>query len=143
MIGSWKIGYKRDTVIINANIAKATHGETKQEVLGSGDPSQQHQEFVLKEKPLTYISAPTVNGVKSTLELRINEVLWKEVQSLYTLGPNDRAYAVRIENDGRVRIIFGDGIKGARIHADSENVIAKYRVGIGRSGKLKKISFHS
>ena len=59
--------YKRDTVIINANIAKATHGETKQEVLGSGDPSQQHQEFVLKEKPLTYISAPTVNGVKSTL----------------------------------------------------------------------------
>ena len=58
--------------------------------------------------------------------------------SLYTLGPNDRAYVVRIENDGRVRIIFGDGIKGARIHADSENVTAKYRVGIGKSGKLKK-----
>ena len=32
--------YKRDTVTIYGNVAKATHGETRVEVLGSGDASQ-------------------------------------------------------------------------------------------------------
>ena len=32
--------YKRDSVSLNANIVRAIHGETKQEVLGNGDPSK-------------------------------------------------------------------------------------------------------
>ena len=69
--------YKRDTVVLNANVTRATHGETKQEIVGSVFQAQQqqqiqqglqtHQQFILKQKPLTYISAPTSRGVKSTL----------------------------------------------------------------------------
>jgi hypothetical protein len=132
-------GYKKETMILNANIANASHGETKQEeVIGTGDPSQKHQEFLLKENPLTFVSATTAESVKSTLEIRVNDILWKEAPSLYYLKPNDHAYTVRIENDGRTRVIFGDGIHGARLAEDIENLKAKYRVGIGSSGLLKK-----
>jgi hypothetical protein len=128
--------YKRDTVVLNANVAKATHGETKQEILGSGDPSQLQQQIILKQKPLTFISAPTNSGSKSTLEVRVNDILWKEVRFLYNLKADDNTYVVRIENDGQARIIFGDGIRGARPPAGLENITAKYRIGIGTSGIL-------
>lgn len=129
--------YKRDTVKLYANVAKATHGETKEEVLGSGELSQTQQEFVLKQTPLTYVSAPTASGVKSTLEVRVDGVRWDEVNSLYNLKPYDRAYTARIEDDGKARIIFGDGIRGIQPTAGNENIVARYRVGIGMSGMLK------
>lgn len=130
--------YKRDTVTLNVNVARATHGETKEEALGGGDPSKRQQQFALKQTPLTYISASTASGVESTLKVHVDDVLWKEVSSLYSLKPEDRAYMVRIDDDGETRIIFGDGIKGTRPAAGTENIKARYRVGIGTSGILKE-----
>ncbi|MCI5146438.1 MAG: hypothetical protein D3923_13150, partial [Candidatus Electrothrix sp. AR3] len=49
--------FKRDTVKIHGNVIKATHGETRREVLGSGDGSKGLQAFALKQKPLTHVSA--------------------------------------------------------------------------------------
>ncbi len=60
--------YKRDTVTIYGNVVKATHGETRNETLGSGDGSQSLQSFTLKQQPLTFVSAPNPRGVDSTLE---------------------------------------------------------------------------
>jgi hypothetical protein len=40
--------YKRDTVTIYANVVKSTHGETRNEVLGSGDGSKALQQFALR-----------------------------------------------------------------------------------------------
>ncbi|HZH72509.1 MAG TPA: hypothetical protein VFD91_08460, partial [Mariniphaga sp.] len=71
--------YVRNTLTINANVAAATHGETKHESLGSGDGSKAFQEFILKQKPLTYISASTEGGRATTLQIRVNDILWKEV----------------------------------------------------------------
>ena len=71
-------GYMRDTVTINANAVGANHGETVEEVLGSGDGSQANQSFELKKPPLTYVSAATATGSESTLELRVNGVEWVE-----------------------------------------------------------------
>ena len=51
--------YLRESIKIYANVVKATHGETKREVLGSGDPTISQQSFSLKQKPLTYIKVPT------------------------------------------------------------------------------------
>jgi predicted phage baseplate assembly protein len=142
--------YRRDTVTLNANVIRATHGETKQEVIGSWDQSsqqqqqqqpqmqQQQQRFVLKQKPLTYMYAPTSRGVKSTLELRVNEILWKEVDRLYDLKPTDHAYITRTDDDGQTYVVFGDGIKGARPASGMENIVAKYRVGIGTVGMLNE-----
>jgi hypothetical protein len=140
--------YDRSTVSVNANVTAATHGETvpdqassldgrgRGEVLGGGDGAQANQQFALRRRPLTYVSAPTPSGAQSTLELRVNGVLWQEASSLYGLGPRDERYTIRIDDDGLARLIFGDGQMGARLPTGSENITASYRFGEGRSGMV-------
>lgn len=128
--------YRRDSMVLNANVARATHGETKNETLGSGDASKPFQKFVLKQKPLTFISAATASGEQTTLELRVNDVLWEEAPNFYQLPPDRRAYVTRIADDGKVTVQFGDGTTGARPPTGAENVMAKYRTGIGIGGML-------
>lgn len=129
--------YKRDTVTVNANVAAATHGETKIEVLGNGDGSQEFQSFPLTFKPLTHLSGTDPSGARSTLEIRVNEVLWKEAPSFHGLGPHDRRYIKRMGNDGKVTVSFGDGRTGARLPSGSQNVAATYRAGLGLEGMVK------
>jgi hypothetical protein len=129
--------YERASLTINANVALATHGETVQEVLGAGDASQPYQSFVLKQPPLTYVSAATASGGKSTLEVRVNDLLWQEVPSLFGTGPRDRIYISRLSDDGKTTVEFGDGVTGARLPTGRDNVRARYRKGIGLAGLVK------
>lgn len=133
-----KHSYKRETVTINANVARATHGETTSQILGNGSGVQTNQRFTLNKSPLTHISAPTPSGTASTLEVRVNDLLWSEVSSLYPLGPDDQNYVVRLGVDGKSTVIFGDGKRGARLPTGSNNVVAKYRSGIGLDGEVKE-----
>jgi hypothetical protein len=127
--------YDRATVTVNANVARATHGETvRDEVLGNGDGAVAHQRFALKRPPLTYVSAPTPSGAKSTLTVRVNGVSWQEASSLYGLEDQSQHYMVRINADGSTVVIFGDGRMGARPSSGAENVTATYRSGIGLDG---------
>jgi len=128
--------YQRDSVTLNANVAQATHGETKTEVLGSGDGSQSFQKFVLKQMPLTYVSAATSSGAETTLEIRVNDLLWEEVPTLYGVSSDEHVYMTRLANDGKVTVEFGDGITGARLPTGVENVKATYRVGTGLDGMV-------
>jgi predicted phage baseplate assembly protein len=128
--------YKRDTVTIYGNVVKATHGETREEVLGSGDGSVPLQRFTLKQSPLTYLAAPTAAGVESTLEVRVNDVLWHEVARLVDQARNDRVYVTETDDDARTTVIFGDGDHGARLPTGVENVRALYRTGIGKVGNV-------
>ena len=128
--------YVRNTVTINANVAPATHGETVNEVLGSGDASQTNQSFTLKRPPLTYVAAATATGGQSTLQVRVNNLLWQEAPSLFGAAPTDQDYIVRREDDGTTSVTFGDGTMGARLPSGSRNVAATYRTGIGLSGNL-------
>jgi len=130
--------YIRDKVVIYANVAYATHGETVEEILGSGDARKKFQKFMLKANPLTHISASTPGGIKSSLEIRVNDILWKEVESFNNCGRDDRIYITRIDNDSNTTVIFGDGITGARLPGGQNNIRAKYRKGIGLAGILKK-----
>jgi len=130
--------YIRETVTINANIAIATHGETAQEeILGSGRASQPYQKFILRQPPLTYLSAATARGTKSTLEVWVNHVLWQEVPSLYGKSSLDRVYVTQQSNDGQTTIEFGDGNTGSRLPTGVDNVRAIYRKGIGLGGNVK------
>lgn len=129
--------YVRNTVTMNANVASATHGETVSEILGSGDARKTFQGFYLNHKPLTYISASTASGIESTLEVRVNDILWKEAPSLYGHGHNERIYIVRTGDNGRTLIQFGDGKTGALLPSGKENVHAKYRKGSGLEGLVK------
>jgi hypothetical protein len=128
--------YARTTVSINANVARATHGETVHEVLGGGDGAAQNQRFTLRKPPLTYVSARTVTGGESTLTVRVNGVRWHEAVSLYGLDPTSRSYIVRLDDDTNATVIFGDGQSGARLPSGQENVEATYRSGIGPEGEV-------
>lgn len=129
--------YLRDTVSLNANTAYATHGETRTEILGSGDGSKMFQKFLLKQQPLTYVSSTSTSGIASTLEVRVNDIRWKEVPTFYNRKPEERIYISRQEDDGSTYIQFGNGITGARLPSGLENIKATYRVGIGFEGLLK------
>jgi predicted phage baseplate assembly protein len=129
--------YDPATLTIYANVAHATHGETvRGEVLGSGSGAEANQRFALKKPPLTYVSAPTPNGAQSTLVVRVDDVQWQEAPSLFGLGPRDQKYTVRVEDDGRAAVIFGDGVMGARLPSGAQNVVATYRSGIGPQGNV-------
>lgn len=129
--------YKRDTVAIYANVAKATHGETRSEVLGSGDGGKVFQEFQLRQSPLTYLAAPTPAGAESTLQVRVNDVLWHETDSLAGLEPVDRNYITSTDDKSRTSVVFGNGLRGSRLPSGVENVRAVYRSGIGKPGNVK------
>jgi len=129
--------YLRHTVVINANVAQATHGESKTEILGSGNGATSFQKFYLKQKPLTYISSTSPTGIETTLEVRVDDIKWKEVSTFYNTSSEERIYITRCEDDGTTYIQFGDGITGARLSTGVENIVATYRVGIGLEGILK------
>jgi predicted phage baseplate assembly protein len=129
--------YKRDTLRIRANVVPASHGETRMEVLGSGDATRALPRFELKQPPLTWRPAPTAAGAASTLKVRVNEVEWREVDSLAGLGPHDRVFATRTGDDDRTTVFFGNGEQGARPPTGFENLRAEYRSGIGKGGNVR------
>lgn len=128
--------YKRDTVTVAANVVRATQGETRIEVIGSGDGSKSTQQFTLSQSPLTYTSAPTVTGIESTLEVRVNGILWHETDTLAAASSTDRLYQTKTDDTDKVSVTFGNGQHGARLSSGAENVSATYRTGIGTSGNV-------
>ena len=129
--------FDRPATAVAANVAPATHGELKTEILGGGDGSVAFQAFALKQSPLTYVPAATVGGAQSTLQVEVNDVAWSEEPSLLDTGPRTRGYVVDVADDGSTTVRFGDGRRGARPPTGVENVRASYRVGIGTAGNLK------
>ncbi len=136
--------YEPESVLIRANVASATHGETVNETLGDGDASVAYQRFALKQVPLTFTRANTETGKESTLEIWVNDVKWREVPSLFDRKPNERIYITRLADDGTVTVLFGDGRSGARLPTGAGNIRAVYRKGTGlpgmvRAGQLKTL----
>ncbi|HWO26260.1 MAG TPA: putative baseplate assembly protein [Kofleriaceae bacterium] len=129
--------YKRDTLTIYGNVVKATHGETRDEILGSGDGAQALQSFTLKQPPLTFVAAPTAAGAASTLHVYVDNVEWHEADSLAGLGPRDRSFVTATDDAGATRLTFGNGLQGARLPTGVQNVKAIYRSGIGAGGNVK------
>ncbi|WP_406224092.1 hypothetical protein [Streptomyces canus] len=128
--------YAPQTLVLRGNVVTATHGETVNQVLGSGNGEQRFTALPIWRGPLTYVRTAALVGARSTLEIRVNGELWTEVPTLREAGPNDRAYVVRNTEDGMATAVFGDGVRGARLPTGTENVTASYRVGIGADGAV-------
>jgi hypothetical protein len=128
--------YDAATVTVNANAVEATHGETMQEILGSGNATNAALQLQLKQSPLTYVSAPTGNGVQSTLQVRVNNLLWAEAANFLNSAPADRAYVTRPNSTGGPTVQFGDGLHGSRTPTGQSNIRAQYRKGIGLAGMV-------
>ncbi|WP_437768975.1 putative baseplate assembly protein [Sorangium sp. So ce281] len=132
--------YLRDDVVLNANVARATHGQTApSEVLGSGNAAQPLQRFLLRGKPLTHVSSPAdPSGAEPALTVRVGGVAWTRAPYLYGQAPDALVYALRHASDGTTVVEFGDGITGARLPGGVENVVASYRTGLGLSGEVEQ-----
>ncbi len=128
--------YKPGTVALYGNVVDATQGETRMETLGSGDASQASLALPIRQGPLTLVSAPTSRGYESTLQVRVNDVLWHETDSFLGLGPTDRRYMTRPLGGGRVQVAFGNGVQGARPATGAANIQATYRTGLGVVGNV-------
>jgi hypothetical protein len=128
--------YDRASVRVNANVVEATHGETVQEILGSGDSSRPNQSFALKQGPLTYTSTVGGDGAESTLQIWVNDLRWQERETLLGSGAAERVFRTARGGQGDVSVTFGDGVNGARPPTGQMNLRATYRKGIGRAGNL-------
>jgi len=129
--------YDRAGAVLLGNVAFATHGEAVAERLGSGDGARPFQRFTLKQTPLTFTPDDSPDGGASTLEVRVGDLRWSEVPSLFARAPHERVYVTRRQDDGATTVQFGDGHEGARLPTGSENVRATYRKGIGRVGNVR------
>jgi len=129
--------YLRNTVTIYANVARATHGETVHQTLGSGAARLSNQRYTLKHTPLTFVGAENETGAEAALEVRVNDIRWHETPTFYQTDADDRSYVLRVEEDGAGTIQFGDGHRGARLPTGQDNLRAIYRKGIGTAGNLQ------
>ncbi|NGO13158.1 putative baseplate assembly protein, partial [Streptomyces sp. HC44] len=128
--------YRRGTVKILGNVVEATHGEGRDEPIGSGDSDRTNQTFALWQSPLTWLADDNPLGATPVLEVRVDGLLWHEVDSLAGRGPRERVYITGSTADGRTTVTFGDGVHGARLPSGHENVRARYRFGTGKAANV-------
>ncbi|QHC25866.1 putative baseplate assembly protein [Streptomyces sp. GS7] len=140
--------YRRESVRIQGNVVPATHGESRDEAIGSGDAARINQTFALWQSPLTWLPAANPLGATPQLEIRVDGLLWHAVDSLAGRGPRERVYVTGTtaggtsrssgaENGGsRTTVTFGDGVHGARLPTGHDNVRARYRFGTGRAANV-------
>lgn len=127
---------QRESVIVHANVVLASHGESVAQVLGSGNASQAFQRFELRQLPLTWRAAENAFGAAADLTVRVGDIAWHEQPTLYGSAPTDRSYMLDTDEQGRQFVVFGDGLRGARLSSGSNNVRAAYRKGIGSAGNV-------
>jgi hypothetical protein len=127
---------RRDSVVVHANVALASHGETVAQVLGAGDAAQAFQRFDLKQAPLTYRAAANEIGARAELTVRVAGIEWRERATMFGAAPTERAYTLANDEQGRTFVVFGDGVRGARLPSGANNVSASYRKGLGVAGNV-------
>lgn len=118
------------------DLLSVSRGKTvANEVLGSGDATIAGQEFVLQKSPLTYLLSgvsTSGSGYKSTLQVWVDGVQWKEEPSFYGQPPSAHIFVTREDENNKTHVQFGDGVNGARLTSGLNNVVATYRYGSGK-----------
>lgn len=127
-----------NAIAVYGNLVLANQGETQKEaIIGSGDARVVFQTFKLPKAPLTYLlhNASTPPQAPE-LEVYVDGVLWRRVDTFFNSGPNDRVYVVREDDAGDSNVQFGDGKTGARLSSGRQNVMVRFRIGTGARGPL-------
>jgi uncharacterized phage protein gp47/JayE len=123
---------------LHGNNVLATHGRTVTDepvLVSDGTPGQR---FALSRAPVTHLlrqeqarrrrSAPE-------LEVRVDEVLWEEVESLLASGPADLHYTTSIDENDVTTVAFGTGARGS-VPPAGARVQVRYRIGLGSAGNV-------
>jgi predicted phage baseplate assembly protein len=117
----------RESVVINANVALGTHGETRAEVLGNSDGSDPHPTYRLSGRPLTHVT--TKDGSRPELRVYVSGVLRHPVPALLT--DDEQGYVLR-EDDTGATIEFGSPLP-----TGVATVRAVYRTGLGSGARVR------
>jgi hypothetical protein len=113
-----------------ANLVPVSRGTTvREEILGNGDPATASQSFVLQHAPLIYLPPQGDNPPTSTLTVTVDGVAWKAESAFTGQPPDATVYVLRELPGGRMEVLFGDGVEGARLPLGTSNVTATYRYG--------------
>jgi predicted phage baseplate assembly protein len=128
-----------DNLRLSGNVVLAGHGESKPiKVLGSGNGALNHQRFLLEVNDVSFVPDPAMpSGVRADLVVSVAGEVWAQVANLRDSGPAQAHYQVRQSEDGTLWIEFGDGRNGRRLPTGGNNVVAKYRQGVGAGGILE------
>jgi predicted phage baseplate assembly protein len=70
------------------------------------------------------------------ISLTVEDLPWEQHEDFRTSGPEDRHFVVETGFDGTSRVLFGDGVNGARLPTGRDNVAARYRIGQGSEGNV-------
>ncbi len=128
---------QRDSVLVHANVALASHGESVTTILGSGNAALPFAAYELKQLPLTYRAAPTESGAAAQITLRVGGIEWSEKPTLYGAAAAEGAYTLDTDAAARLWLRFGDGIAGARLPSGQNNLVAVSRKGLGAAGNVR------
>ncbi|HKY01877.1 MAG TPA: putative baseplate assembly protein [Burkholderiales bacterium] len=134
--------YALGKTLLYGNVAPISHGASMpEEILGSGDPNKPNQRFLLRKTPLAFAPQPgSERGVAPELEIYVGEERWTEVASLADSGPQDKHYAVEIDEEQRATVVFGDGVHGAAPASGRNNLRARVRIGLGLEGNAAALA---
>ncbi|HEV7876494.1 baseplate J/gp47 family protein [Bradyrhizobium sp.] len=132
VVPAWTLG----DLQIFGNVARISHGETVDEVLGGSDGVSAFQRFSLKKPGVTAV--PGATGGELALKVWVGGVRWKRVEDFHAAISTDRIYRIERNQDGGVEVIFGGEGKGAIPPAGKKNVTATYRVGLGADGNVDR-----
>lgn len=137
-----EFGYALGDAEVYGNVAAITHGAGEgDEILGGGDPAAAPQRFTLRRSPLSWIAAPMApRGVAPALEVMVGGERWFRVETLADSGPQDRHLVVEIDDCARATVVFGDGINGAAPPSGRNNIVARYRSGVGGAANLAALA---
>ena len=125
-------------LVIHGNVVLAGHGEGKPEkILGSGDAAKVNQEFTLEVEEVSFTpDATKSSGVAAAIEVEVAGRVWEQVSTLKDSAPDDHHYAIRMTEEGYLKILFGDGEYGRRLPSGKNNIRVRYRVGSGPAGNV-------
>ncbi len=125
------------TVTVFGNVVPVTQGKTQpQTALGNGDSRQINQTFQIPKGPLTWLGDEALTPPrKPQIQVLVNNIEWDEVDSLFTAGPNDTSYIIRLDDAGNSWVQFGDGINGSLLPPGVGNIVITNRTGVAANGK--------
>jgi predicted phage baseplate assembly protein len=123
---------------LKGNNVLATHGKTVADepvFVSDGTPGQR---FALSRSPVTHLLRQEQRRRRRSapeLEVRVDGVLWEEVESLLASGPADLHYTTSIDENDVTTVTFGTGARGS-VPPAGGRVQARYRIGLGSDGNV-------
>jgi hypothetical protein len=130
--------FTRNNTLIYGNVVNASHGETQaQVILGSGDASQTGQHFKLQSDQVSWLNDSSFNtGVRADVLLAVGNRYWQQVENLSLSVAEDHHYQIKIDEDNKLSIHFGDGRHGRKLPTGIDNIRVTFREGNGETGNL-------